>query len=297
MPYNWEFSTSVQHELAPRVGIDVGLLPALVRQLPGHADTWGYRRPTSIPTASPHRSTPRLPDGGGYAISGLYNLNPSKVGQWHGTTRRLLSDFGKQIEHWNGVDFSVNARLQNGVLTAGRLQHRPHDDGQLRVIANSQGAVFGLVTPGPGPSQRSCQVAAAFLTQFKLLTTYTIPRVDVNVATTIQSTPGPVIMANRIYPNAEIIPSLGRPLSGGAANITINLLVPGDMYGDRVNQVDVRLGKIFRFGGRRAQANLDIYNLFNSNPVMQENGAYAVWRTPQRIMDARLFKISGQFDF
>jgi len=31
--------------------------------------------------------------------------------------------------------------------------------------------------------------------------------------------------------------------------------------------------------------------------VMQENAAYAVWRTPQRIMDARLFKISGQFDF
>ena len=43
--------------------------------------------------------------------------------------------------------------------------------------------------------------------------------------------------------------------------------------------------------------NLDIYNLFNANPVMQENAAYAVWRTPQRIMDARLFKISGQLDF
>jgi hypothetical protein len=75
------------------------------------------------------------------------------------------------------------------------------------------------------------------------------------------------------------------------------MLVPGDIYGDRVNQVDVRIGKIFRFGGRRAQANLDIYNLFNSNPVMQENGSYAVWRQPQRIMDARMFKISGQFDF
>ena len=71
--------------------------------------------------------------------------------------------------------------------------------------------------------------------------------------------------------------------------------MPG--HGDRVNQLDVRVGKIFRFGARRASVNLDIYNMLNANPVMQENPAYQVWRTPQRIMDARLFKISGQFDF
>jgi hypothetical protein len=75
------------------------------------------------------------------------------------------------------------------------------------------------------------------------------------------------------------------------------MLLPGDMYGDRVNQFDLRIGKTIRFAGRRAAVNLDIYNLLNANPVMQENGAYAVWRTPQRIMDARLFKISGQLDF
>ena len=117
------------------------------------------------------------------------------------------------------------------------------------------------------------------------------------VATRIQSTPGPVVSANRNYSSAEIAPSLGRPLSGGAATATINMLVPGDIYSDRVNQLDVRVGKIFRFGARRASVNLDIYNMLNANPVMQENPAYAVWRTPQRIMDARLFKISGQFDF
>ncbi|HEU4689614.1 MAG TPA: hypothetical protein VFS23_14670, partial [Vicinamibacterales bacterium] len=169
------------------------------------------------------------------------------------------------------------------------------------VVANAEGAVFGappfFTAPGPGPSQRACHVQAAFLTQAKFLANYIVPRIDINVAATVQSTPGPVISANRVYTNAEIIPSLGRPLSGGAANTTINLLEPGDIYGDRVNQLDLRLGKIFRFGGRRAQVNLDIYNALNANPVMQENAAYAVWRTPQRIMDARLFKISGQFDF
>jgi hypothetical protein len=41
---------------------------------------------------------------------------------------------------------------------------------------------------------------------------------------------------------------------------------------------------------------LDVYNLFNANPVMQEPAAYAVWWTPQRVTDACTFKISGQLD-
>jgi hypothetical protein len=293
--YNWEFSTSVQHELMPRLGIDVGYfrrwfgnfqVTQLVGLTAADFDPYSVTAPLD----------PGLPDGGGYLIDGLYNINPSKVGQGTAYTT-FARDFGKQTERWNGMDFSANARLQNGVIMQGGFSTGRTTTDNCDVIANSQGAVFGAVTPGAGPSPRACHVAAAFLTQFKFLTTYTLPRVDVNLATTIQSTPGPVISANRVYSNAEIQPSLGRPLSGGAQNATINMLVPGDIYGDRVNQVDFRVGKIFRFGGRRAQVNLDVYNLLNANPVMQENASYQVWRTPQRIMDARLFKISGQFDF
>ena len=123
----------------------------------------------------------------------------------------------------------------------------------------------------PGPSSRACHVQAAFLTQAKFLATYVLPRVDVNLAATVQSTPGPVVSANRNYTSQEIAPSLGRPLSAGAATATINMLLPGDIYSDRTNQLDLRVGKIFRFGGRRASVNLDIYNALNANPVMQEN--------------------------
>ena len=79
--------------------------------------------------------------------------------------------------------------------------------------------------------------------------------------------------------------------------MTVNLIEPGTLYGDRANQLDMRFSKIFRFGSRRANLNLDLYNLMNANPIMQENAAFAVWRTPQRIMDARLFKLSAQFEF
>jgi hypothetical protein len=283
--YNWEFSTSVQHELLPRLGVDVGYF----RRWFGNFQTTQTRGITSADYDRYSVTAPadsRLPGGGGYVIEDLYNLNPSKVGLGTNYTT-LARNFGDQKEHWNGVDFSANARLENGLVLQGGVSTGRTTTDNCEIVANA----------GGNPSQRNCAVQAAFLTQLKMLATYQVPVIDVNVAGTMQSTPGPVINANRIYPNAEIQPSLGRPLSAGAANVTINLLNPGDLYGDRINQFDLRIGKIIRFGSRRATVNLDVYNAFNRNPVMQENAAYAVWRTPQRIMDARLFKISGQFDF
>ena len=46
--------------------------------------------------------------------------------------------------------------------------------------------------------------------------------------------------------------SLGRSLSGNATNVTVNLIEPGTLYGDRLNQVDFRVAKILKFGGKRA---------------------------------------------
>ena len=290
-PFNWEFSTSVQHQLAPRVGIDVGYFRRWfgnfqVTQTVGLAAADYDRYSVTAPQDS------RLPGGGNYPITDLYNINPLKVGQGTAYTT-FARDFGKQIEHWNGVDLSANARLQNGVTLQGGVSTGRTVTDNCDVVVNDQGAIVS----GAGPSQRGCHVEAAFLTQVKLLGTYVVPVVSMNIAATVQSTPGPVISANRTFLNAEVQPSLGRPLSAGAQNVTINMLLPGDIYGDRVNQFDLRVGKTLRFGGRRAMVNLDIYNVLNSNPVMQENAAYAVWRTPQRIMDAQLFKVSGQFDF
>ena len=39
------------------------------------------------------------------------------------------------------------------------------------------------------------------------------------------------------------------------------------------------------------------FNLFNSSAVLTVNNSYAVWQVPTGILNARLFKISGQFTF
>jgi hypothetical protein len=114
---------------------------------------------------------------------------------------------------------------------------------------------------------------------------------------TFQSIPGPQIVSNYVVPNALVAPSLGRPLSGNAANVTVGLVAPGTMYGERLNQFDFRASKILKFGQTRTAVNLDLFNAFNSNTALTVNNNYASWLQPLSILSARLVKISVQFDF
>jgi hypothetical protein len=117
------------------------------------------------------------------------------------------------------------------------------------------------------------------------------------VSGALQSVPGPQVQANYVATNAVVQPSLGRPLSGGTANVTVGLIEPGSIYGDRRNQFDLRVGKVLRFSGTQSRLNLDLNNVFNANPVLSENPSYAVFRRPTAILPARVVRISVQFDF
>ena len=142
-----------------------------------------------------------------------------------------------------------------------------------------------------------CDNTASFLTQYKFLGAYTIPRIGAQASATFQSLPGQNLLANYNASNASVQPSLGRPLSGNAANVTVNLVEPGTIFGDRLNQLDLRLAKPMRLGTTKTTVNLDIYNAFNSSAALVQNNNYASWQQPQRIVNARFFKISAQFDF
>ena len=117
------------------------------------------------------------------------------------------------------------------------------------------------------------------------------------VAATVQSVPGPHVVGNYVATNAVVQPSLGRPLSGSAANIQVNIVEPGTMYGDRSNQLQLRLAKILRFGGQRATASIDIYNVLNSNTVLLVSPAFATFMRPESIPNPRWAKIVLQYDF
>jgi len=69
------------------------------------------------------------------------------------------------------------------------------------------------------------------------------------------------------------------------------------MYGQRLNQLDLRFGKLLRFDRLRASINFDLYNALNSNATLGVNQAYATWLAPQGIIAPRLLKVSLTFDF
>ena len=125
------------------------------------------------------------------------------------------------------------------------------------------------------------------------------------VAATFQSIPGPQILASGTYTNAQIQPSLGRPLSSGST-ATVSLVEPGTLYVERLNQVDLRFTKIFRAGIARFRGMVDLYNVFNDNTVLKQSDAYgatigpatgSAWQVPQAIIPGRVVKFGVQVNF
>lgn len=303
-PFNWEFATSVQQQLLPRVSVEAGYFRRWYGNF-GATDILAVEASDfdSYCITAPVDS--RLPGGGGNQICGLYDLKPTKFGVATQNLTTLSSKYGKEIEHWNGVDVSLDARLTGGVrVQAGVSTGRTSTD-NCEIVAKLPEIFSNATTALPTDY---CHLDSPFLTQVKGMGSYTIPRVDVQIAGAFQSNPGPVAQATFIAPSALAFPSLGRSLSGGA-NAQVNLLksnaiaetpgtaTSGVVYGDRINQIDLRIGKIVRLGPRRVSANIDVYNVFNSNAVLIESTAYRTYRAPQFVMTPRFVKISAQLDF
>jgi len=148
-----------------------------------------------------------------------------------------------------------------------------------------------------------CNQSTGFVTRFTALGTYMVPRVEVQVAATVRSDQGGDLAATWAAPNSATV-GLNRAFAGIAGNtVTVNLIEPGTLYGDRVNQIDLRLAKILRFGRTRTNVGFDISNLTNAAPVLAYsqtfvlNQAVSTWLRPTSVLQARFVKFSAQIDF
>jgi hypothetical protein len=299
--YNWQFSAGIQHELLPRVSLDVSYFRTWFgnfivtdnRSLAAaDYDTFSITAPVDS----------RLPGGGGYTVSGLYDVKPAKFSVTTDNFLTFAENFGTQIRHWDGVDLVVNARPREDVTLGGGISAGRTTTDNCEIVDDLPEMLFGAqnITASNGSvwlPASNCHQQSKFLTQLKFLGTYTVPRIDVQLTATVQSVPGPQIVANYVATNAVVAPSLGRPLAGAASNVTVNIVDPGTIYGERLNQLDFRVGKILRFGRTRATASIDLYNALNSNAVLSLNNTFSAWQQPQSILNARFAKVVVQLDF
>jgi hypothetical protein len=314
--YNWEMGVSVQQELVPRVGLTVGYFRRWFGNFYTADNTFTTMADYTL-FGIPIPVDPRLPDGGGGTVTGLYNLVPEKVGQ-DDVHSQLASDFGEIKENWHGVDVSLNARLRNGLTVQGGTSsgRRLRDNCAIRAVLpegyswdNIAAVQTTRVTTTTGTTATSglqnysCRVVEPMQTSFRGLATYLIPKVDVQVSGTWRSDPGDELRADYVVTSATARPSLGRDLSSG--NVTVNLVPRGTLYGARVNNMDLRIAKIFRFRGTRAQLGADVYNLLNTDVVTTYNNGYtaptatsgSIWLTPNAILPARYVRLNMQLDF
>jgi hypothetical protein len=293
-PYDWQLGISVQQELFPRVSVEAGYYR---RWWPifGGADITDNINTSAADYArfsvyAP--SDPRLPNGGGYAVANVYNINlaPSLVAP--SNVQAAANDFGSYTRYWDGFDITAQARLRNGLnlqggTSTGRLvfdQCEPRES-----------------VPESGLTNPYCRQVEPMLTTFKGVASYIVPRVDVNVSGTFSSRPGVSLSANVVYTSADMLnparSTLGRTLNA-AGNVTVNVLEPNTMFGDRIDQLDLRIGKILRFGRTRTNLNLDIVNALNSNDNLGYSPTFgATWPAPTSVLTARLFRLSAQLDF
>ena len=218
-------------------------------------------------------------------------------------------------ENWQGVDFGVNARLRNGMtLQAGTSTGRTlQDNCALRALL-PETYPWSTVTitqslrgdSTAGLTRPYCRIVEPYMTSFRGLVTYMVPKVDVQVSGTWRSDPGNEIQANYTVTSAIANSGpqpLGRNLSSG--NVTVNLIPQGTLYADRRNNIDFRAAKILHFGRMRMQVGIDVYNVLNSDTVTGYNLAYVAptatapsnWLTPSAVATARFAKFNFQIDF
>jgi hypothetical protein len=302
---DWQWGINVQQELIPRVSVEVGYnrrwfqgdkVTDNTRREPGDYQEFTILAP----------SDPRLPGGGGYPIN-LQMVTAAAAARGAQNYVTFETDFGPaRTNYWHGVDFTVNARLRQGLnLQFGTQTGRSHVDNceaAAVIDATNQTTIKDL---------RNCRDVDPFLTTLRGLASYTIPRVDVLVSATMRSQPGIERVATWQVPNTVIRDIIGRLPPGGNANGNTTIAIIDNDHrlyeGNRRSQIDMRIAKVFRFGSRRANAGVDLGNLLNTNYSTTYENTYqysagntaqgGTWNNPTAIYTPRFVRWNVTVDY
>ena len=302
---DWQIGASVQQQVLPRVSVEVGYFHRWLNNFTV-TDNLALTAAdfTSYSLTAP--SDPRLPGGGAYAVNGLYNVTQAGFTTPAKNSITLADDIGDQYQKYNGVLVNVSARIssglqfQAGVNTGKTVQDNCAVRDQVPELTTGAGT-----SPAVNPGNPYCHSDPGFITKMTALGAYTVPKVDVLVSGTFRSDQGAPLAANWGAPVALVSAALGRPAAVVGNTVPVNLVAPGQVWGDRVNALDLRFAKVLRFGRTRNTIGVDVVNSLNSDAILTYNQAYnptilsgaAAWLSPTSVLTPRFVKISAQIDF
>ncbi|HEY6509618.1 MAG TPA: carboxypeptidase regulatory-like domain-containing protein [Vicinamibacterales bacterium] len=306
-PYDWQFAASVQQQVLPRMSVEFGYsrrswgnFTFTDNRAIGPADFDQYR--FTVPTH------PDLPTSG-QTLSYLM-LKPTAFGRVDNYLAPA-SDYADPTFYWQGVEMTVNARMNNGLTLQGGFT----TGGGVRDLCEVAAQLPELHQAGGLLGNRdvaACRVEEPWLWAWRGLANYVVPKIDVQVsgimrsmanvtATNDPASNGLSQSANYFEPAANIVAQLGRPVAGNASQVTLDLARLGDVYPSRINNVDMRVAKIVRFGRFRANVGFDLYNLFNANTGTAFNQNFgtngATWLRPNAILNPRYARFNATVDF
>src|SRR5262245_57775888 len=288
-PRDWQVGVSVQQQVLPRVSVEIGYLKRWLQNFTA-TDNLAVASSDFTPFSITAPSDPRLPGGGGNTVGTLYNVVASGFGR---TSNRITraENFGTQYQSFNGMLISYSARIRNGLTLQGGVNSG---------VTVTDSCAIREALPETNPANPYCHNAPGWVTGMRTVGAYTVPKIDVLLAGTFRSDQGAPLQANYNVPVAVLSAALGRPANIAGTVQAINLIAPGEVWGDRINEIDFRVAKVLRFGRTRTNVGVDIFNLINSNRTLTYNQTYSptgTWLTPQSVLSPRFVKVSAQIDF
>jgi hypothetical protein len=338
--YRWQSGLGVQHELLPRLsveltwnrrrtynvmvtdrlnlGCDRFLADLDVRSC--NQMFLDYTHPDYHFYSFVAPQDPRLPGGGGYRVTGLNTSNNPQSGS--GPQAQTFMD--ERISTWNGIDTNFVWRGPGGLRVNG---------GTSTGHSNLNTCYAQLDNPNVrgrnGDYRGGCDSLSPWNTRVNGTVAYVIPWVDVLASGVFQGFRGVSRSANvqNVHKDDVIwepgsLSRLNDPCTGTAApegsgcfglNRTaatqnINVLMPNELFGERITMVDLKLAKNIRFARRRVTIGVDVFNVLNSDAILGYNNSYILpedlaadqtnpWGTPTSLVSPRFAQFSLQFNF
>jgi hypothetical protein len=291
--YNVQYSVGIQHELLPRVSVNANYFHTEFRDLGMTYNS--LQRPsdyTPVQIVSPL-------DG---SVITMYNVSAAARTK----VLNLLTNDPNAKKWTNALEFGFGARMAKGMVLFGGLSmdrtiqvlcDDPSNPNNLLYCDQSRSNIPWLVNmklSGSVPLRYGVVLGASFQSYKYLIGGATISNATASYGTQWLITPTTRYAANctgPCTPGAIVDPGMT------VASLSVPLVAPATESTDRINQLDINVGKWITVGKMRVQPELSVFNALNklaAYAFRSYNYTTTSYFQPSTILPPRILRLGMQ---